>query len=256
LSLLTPTQVARRWENTQLTNAGSVYAHSHTLWPTPAYSVERGCPPVFRSAAMRSRDTAGGTVVSASPWKSHRGVPTESTAASLVRLAQQATAAAKSRGRCAPRPVAQAWNDSCHRVARTRGHVADPSPVGLGCYDVAGKPERPARVEESNRLAPECPTRAQSMRWGRSSPPTVFRPTSNRAGRSLFSASSLVSGSPSSVVKAVGGTVPSRKRHRVVMLIGPKSASVSTWAHSAIRPARSPCLRSLMTRQGCAAPLT
>src|SRR2546430_16823893 len=60
-------QATRRLEKTHRTSAGSVYAHSQTLWPTPAYSVCRGRPPAFRSAAMRSRDTARGTVLSAAP---------------------------------------------------------------------------------------------------------------------------------------------------------------------------------------------
>lgn len=41
-----------------------------------------------------------------------------------------------------------------------------------------------------------------------------------------------------------------------VTVIAPKYASVLACAQSAMRPGRSPCLMSLTTRQGCAAPFT
>ena len=68
---------------------------------------------------------------------------------------------------------------------RCRSGPAAPGTVG-----------RLARGKESNRLAaPEGPMRARTMRYHHSLPPTLFRPTWNRAGRSLLSASSLESGS-------------------------------------------------------------
>ncbi len=56
---------------------------------------------------------------------------------------------------------------------------------------------------------------------------------------------------PGTVQSSTSGTPPA---HLAVMAMGPKYASVCTCAQSAIRPGRSPCLRSFTTRHGWVAP--